>query len=386
MRAAVHTDFSDSVAMLKKTPLHDTHVALGAKMVNFAGFTMPIQYAGIRAEHMAVRQAAGLFDVSHMGEIFVMGPQASTFVQHLVTNDVTRLSNFQAMYTVMCNEEGGVVDDLLVYRFREDAYMLVVNAANIAEDLAWMESQNTVGAALHNTSDYIALFALQGPRSLEIMAKVTDIAVSDLPFYHFVRPAPGTFFGCEKSVISRTGYTGEVGLEIYMEREAAEQVWDAIMDAGAPLGLVPCGLGARDTLRLEAGYCLYGHELDISTNPFEAKLGWVTKLNKGPFVGHEALRSIKNNKPSRTLIGLILDQRGIPRQDYPVTDLQGRSIGSVTSGTMSPVLSQGIAMAYVPNRTEYTSLGTTLGITIRGKMQTATVVKPPFFKLGPSGN
>ncbi len=240
--------------MLKKTQLYDRHLSLGAHMSAFAGFDMPVRYQGIRAEHMAVREAAGLFDVSHMGQIFVMGDEAGALVQHLVTNDVSKLKDGQALYTLMCNHDGGILDDLLVYRLRDYAYMLVVNAANTKEDLAWMQANNEREAMLHDTSEHIALLALQGPRSLDIMARLTDIPVHDIPPYHFVRPAPGAFFGCEKAIVARTGYTGEIGLEIYVEREAAGRLWDAIMQVRTPLGLLPAGLGARDTLRLEAGY------------------------------------------------------------------------------------------------------------------------------------
>ncbi len=367
--------------MLKRTELHDRHVVLGARMTGFAGFDMPVQYSGIKAEHSAVRNAAGLFDVSHMGEVFVMGPQAGAFVQHLTTNDATKLQNGRALYTVMCNEEGGIIDDLLVYRLREDAYMLVVNAANIETDYAWMEANNPMGAALHNTSEYIALLALQGPRSLDIMQELTDIPVCEIPYYHFVRPAPGTFFGCDKAIVSRTGYTGEIGLELYVERERAALVWDAVMEAGAPKGLLPAGLGARDTLRLEAGFCLYGHELDTDTNPYEARLGWVIKLAKGPFIGREALQAEKASGPARILIGLVMEQRGIPRQGYRVMDQQGCVIGTVTSGSQSPVLGKGIALAYVTNHTDFTTPGNTLSIAVRGRTLAARVVKPPFHKL-----
>ncbi len=365
---------------LKQLELHDRHVALGARMTGFAGYVMPVQYAGIRAEHMAVRQAAGLFDVSHMGEVFVTGAQAGAFVQHLVTNDITKLVDGCALYTVMCNHEGGIVDDLLVYRFREDAYMLVINAANIDSDYAWMEANNPMGATLHNTSDYIVLLALQGPHSLDIMQKVTNIPVQDIPYYRFVRPAPGTFFGCERAVISRTGYTGEVGLELYVERQGAARVWDALMDAGVPEGLQPAGLGARDTLRLEAGFCLYGNELNRNINPYEARLGWVTKLAKGPFIGREALQGVKANQPARMLVSFVMEERGIPRKGYRVLGARGRPIGTVTSGSQSPVLGKGIGLAYVPGDKAYTAPGAALFIEVRGKALGARVTRPPLHK------
>ena len=366
--------------MLKQIPLHDRHVALGAKMGGFGGYNMPIQYQGIRAEHMATRQAAALFDVSHMGEVFVMGPAAGDFVQNLVTNDITKLSDGRALYTAMCNEHGGILDDLLVYRYHAEAYMLVVNAANTAADFAWMQAHNPMGAALHDTSEHIALLAVQGPKALEITQLITNEDVNSIPFYHFVRCAPGTFFDCERAVISRTGYTGEPGVEIYVEQQGAARVWDALMEAGEPLGLVPAGLGARDTLRLEAGFCLYGHELTESTNPLEARLGWVTKLDKGPFIGREALQEVKRNRPERMLVGLELQARGIPRQGYPVLDQGGSGIGQVTSGSHSPMIGRGIALAYVTNNKEYTAPGSELSVEIRGKPVPARVVRPPFHK------
>ena len=349
-------------------------------MTDFAGYSMPTQYSSIRAEHLAVRRAAGLFDVSHMGEIFVMGPQAGAFVQHLITNDLSRLKDGRALYTVMCNHEGGVMDDLLVYRLRSDAYMLVVNAANTESDYAWMQANNPMDAALYNTSEHIALLALQGPRSLDIMQKLTDIPLRDIPYYHFVRPVPGSFFGCEKAIVSHTGYTGEIGLELYVEQEAADRIWDAIMEAGEPDGLRPAGLGARDTLRLEAGFCLYGHELDTATNPYEARLGWITKLDKGPFIGREALKAIKADRPTRMLVGLIAQERGIPRQGYRVMDARGRDIGAVTSGSQSPLLGKGIALAYITNHKEYTAPGTMLNVAVRNKALAVQVVQLPFHK------
>ena len=347
-------------------------------MVPFAGFNMPIQYTGIVDEHMAVRQRAGLFDVSHMGEIFVRGPNSFAFVQNLITNDARKLDDGKVLYTVMCNHEGGIIDDLLVYRLNEQAYMLVVNAANIEQDYAWMKANNPMGADLYDVSDMIALLALQGPDSLKIAARVMSLPVQELPYYQFLRPAPGSFRGYDKVVISRTGYTGEKGLEIYVESENAGELWDTLMDAGASFGLKPAGLGARDTLRLEAGYCLYGNELSESVNPFEARLGWVTKLDKGDFVGRQALTAIKADGISRVLIGLKMESRGIPRTGYEVTDLEGSSIGHVTSGSQSPVLRQGIALAYVPRRTDFTSTGAQLQVKIRSRLIPATVVRPPF--------
>lgn len=365
---------------IKKTPLHETHIALGARMVPFAGFAMPIQYTGIIDEHMAVRRTAGLFDVSHMGEVIVRGPNAFDFVQHLVTNDISTLYDGRVMYTVMCLPDGGIVDDLLVYRINEQEYMLVINAANVEKDIEWMQANNEVGAQLDNISDDTALLAIQGPSAFEIVQKLTDFPLDSLKYYHFAPQPTGTFLSCERAILSHTGYTGEPGLEIYCEASNVKAVWDALMEAGEPLGLKPAGLGARDTLRLEAGYCLYGNELTESTTPLEAGLGWVTKLEKGDFIGREALQKQKTNGLERKLIGFVLEDRGIPRSDYPITDASGQEIGEVTSGTQSPVLGQGIGLGYVPNRPEYTEPGAHIGISVRGRVLKARVEKPPFHK------
>ena len=365
--------------MLKTTSLHDRHMGLKARMVPFAGYSMPLQYTGIVDEHMAVRERAGLFDVSHMGEIFVRGPQSAAFVQHLVTNDADRLEDGQAMYTVMCNHSGGILDDLLVYRLNEQAFMLVVNAANTADDFAWMSANNPMGADLHDVSDYIALLALQGPSALDIASAIMPYPIAELPSYRFLRPDPGSFMGFQKVIISRTGYTGESGLEIYVEAENAGVLWDALMEAGTSMGLQPAGLGARDTLRLEAGYCLYGNELSEQVNPYEARLGWVTKLSKDDFIGKPALGAVKTQGVLRTLVGLRVNGRGIPRAGYEVVDTDGRTIGEVTSGTQSPMLKCGIALAFVHNQPAYTSVGSQLQIRIRSRLQPATVVRCPFY-------
>lgn len=365
---------------IKKTPLYDTHVALGARMVPFAGFAMPIQYTGIIDEHMAVRQAAGLFDVSHMGEVIVRGPNALAFIQHLVTNDAASMYDGRAMYTVMCLPNGGVVDDLLVYRINEQEYMLVINASNIEKDFEWMKANNEVGAELENVSDDMALLAIQGPFAFEIVQKLTDFPLSSLKPYHFAPQPRGTFLSCEHAILSYTGYTGEPGLEIYCEAPRAKEVWDALMDAGQSYGLKPAGLGARDTLRLEAGFCLYGNELTESTTPLEAGLGWVTKLNKEDFVGREALQEQKANGLERKLVGFVLEDRGVPRSGYPIVDASGQDIGLVTSGSQSPVLGQGIGLGYVQNRPEFTEPGAEIGISVRGRALKARVQKPPFHK------
>ncbi len=366
--------------VVKQTPLYSTHLALGARMMAFAGFDMPVQYSGIVDEHMAVRRAAGLFDVSHMGEIFVRGSQAFDFVQNLATNDVGRLYDGRALYTVMCNENGGIVDDLLVYRLSEREFMLVINASNIEKDFSWMQAHNPMGAELVNASDSIALLAVQGPRSIEIVQALTDQSLSDLQYYHFLRMPPGSFFGCAFAILSRTGYTGEPGIEIYCDPDKASGIWKALMEEGSSLGLKPVGLGARDTLRLEAGFCLYGNDLTEETNPLEAGLGWVTKLDKGEFVGSDALRSIRGSGTNRKLIGFVLNDRGIPRHGYPIVSDNGTEIGVVTSGAPSPILGKGIGLGYVTNEDAYTQPGRSVGISVRGKPLPATVEKPPFHK------
>ena len=349
-------------------------------MVDFAGYNMPLQYSSILDEHKAVRNSAGLFDVSHMGEIFAMGAKADDFVQHLVTNDASRLSIGKAMYTLMCNEAGGVIDDLLVYKVTHGAYMLVVNASNTEKDFDWMQANNPMGADLHDVSDQMGLLALQGPDSLKIGAKLLGEPVHQLSNFHFLRPAAGEFMGFNKVIVSRTGYTGEIGLEFYVESENTRALWDAIMAAGSDYNLPPVGLGARDTLRLEAGFCLYGNELTEDINPYEAGLGWVTKLQKGAFVGRTALQGIKASGPERRLVGLVMDGRGIPRSGYTVVSEDGEPIGHVTSGSQSPTQNRGIALAYVPNDPAFTTPGNKVGICVRSRTLDAFVRKLPFHR------
>jgi len=361
--------------VLKQTPLHDRHEALGAKMTDFGGFDMPVQYDSIIEEHHAVRERAGLFDISHMGEVFARGPQAFDFVQHLVTNDAGTLYDGRAMYTAMCNEEGGILDDLVVYRRSEDEYLLVVNAANVEKDFAWMQSCNEAGAELENASDDVALLALQGPHAFEIAAQITDAPVGDLPFYHFLEMPAGAFFDSERTLISYTGYTGEKGVEIYCDADSAPDVWDALLEGGAAHGLQPAGLGARDTLRLEAGLCLYGNDITEETNPYEANLGWLVKLDAGDFVGRDALRNM--TAPARKLIAFVVEEeRGIPRQGHALLDENGSEIGTVTSGSQSPVLERGVGMGYVPNEERLTEPGSTVQVSGRRTLR-ATVRKPP---------
>ncbi|MEM6335402.1 MAG: glycine cleavage system aminomethyltransferase GcvT [Bacteroidota bacterium] len=365
---------------VQTTPLHAHHVALGARMMPFAGFDMPVQYSGIVDEHMAVRNAAGVFDVSHMGEVYVEGPHAFDFVQQLVTNDASTLTDGRAMYAAMCTESGGIVDDLLVYRFSEERYMLVINASNIEGDLAWMHAHNPMGANLTDRSSETALIAVQGPKAMEIVGRLTDMAVEEIPYYHFAVPAPGTFLECQDAILSHTGYTGEPGLEIYCEAGRAAHVWERLLEAGADLGLKPAGLGARDTLRLEAGYCLYGNDITLETTPLEAGLGWITKLKAGPFVGSDALAQQKADGIPRRLVAFVMQERGIPRQGYPLFDAEGQEIGVVTSGSQSPILGAGIGLGYVPRDARYTKPGSELFVGVRSRRLKALVGKTPLHK------
>lgn len=363
---------------LRRTPLHDQHVALDARLVPFAGFEMPIQYSGIIDEHMAVRTAAGLFDVSHMGEVLVRGPHAGDFVQRLVTNDVEKLYDGRALYTVMCRPDGGIIDDLLVYRLDAETYLLVVNAANVEKDFAWMVQNNPMKAVLENISDEVALIALQGPAAEQILASVTDAPLHDLKYYHFLPLEPRSFFGSERALLSRTGYTGEPGFEIYCDPAVAPAVWEALLEAGTPAGLKPAGLGARDTLRIEAGYSLYGNDITEETNPLEAGLGWVTKLEKESFIGREALLAVRERGPARRLVGFVGEERGIPRAGYELLSDDGGVIGTVTSGTQSPVLGRGVGLGYVANDPAYTTPESRIGFSVRGRSQPAVVKRPPF--------
>ncbi len=366
--------------LLKRTPLHSVHVELGARMMPFAGYVMPVQYTGIVAEHLAVRLKVGLFDVSHMGEFIVEGPHAAEFLQYLLTNDVSRLVDGKAMYTLMCNDNGGIVDDLLVYRLHASKYMLVVNAANIQKDLAWMQSKNSHNAVIRDVSDQTALLAVQGPGAFDLVQRLTDIPISDLGYYRFTEADAQAFLGLDGVLLSRTGYTGEPGLEIYCRSEDVVTLWHELMEDMETTGLLPAGLGARDTLRLEAGFCLYGNDITDDTNPLEAGLGWVTKFDKGDFVGRASLLAVKEQSPARTLIGFILEERGIPRQGYPILNAEGEAIGTVTSGSQSPMLDKGIGLGYVVNDPAYTTPGRQITISIRSKNHTALIAKPPFHK------
>ena len=365
---------------LAHTPLHDVHEALGARMTAFGGFDLPVQYSSIIEEHMAVRENAGLFDVSHMGELLVKGPNALDLIQRLVTNDASNLYDGRAMYTVMCTPEGGIIDDLIVYRRAEDEYMLVLNAANVERDINWIRDHNSVGATLQDVSDDTVLIALQGPKSLEIAQPFVDADLDDIKFYHFREAHDGSFLDCEEAVISRTGYTGEVGLELYVPADDAEHVWRTLLDAGADDGLKPAGLGARDTLRLEAGLCLHGNDITEETNPYEAGLGWLVKLDKGDFIGRDTLAKIKDDGPQRALIGFVAQERGIPRHDNALLSNDGEEIGTVTSGSQSPVLDTGIGLGYVPNDAAYTEPGQTLQVSSGRRSFAVKVAEPPFHK------
>ncbi|MFB6099143.1 MAG: glycine cleavage system aminomethyltransferase GcvT [Salinibacter sp.] len=300
---------------LQTTPLQDVHEDLGARMMAFGGFEMPVQYTSIMDEHMAVRNDAGLFDVSHMGEVLIRGGQALDFVQRIVTNDASKLYDGRAMYTVMCRPDGGIIDDGIVYRRGENHYLMVLNAANTERDLRWMHDHNPMGASLQNISADTALLALQGPKALDIAQPFIEGDLDDLNFYHFWEAGDGEFLGCDEAIISRTGYTGEPGLELYVPADQAEHVWTILLDAGEEQGLKPAGLGARDTLRLEAGLCLHGNDITEETNPYEAGLGWLVKLDKGDFIGRDTLREIHEQGPERQLVGFVATERGIPRHD-----------------------------------------------------------------------
>lgn len=358
---------------MQKTALNEIHKQAGAKMVEFAGFEMPIEYSGIKDEHMTVREAVGVFDVSHMGEIWVKGPQAKELVQRLTSNDVSKLEIGQAQYSCFPNGKGGIVDDLLVYYYEPEKYLLVVNASNIQKDYNWIVANNTHGAILENASDQISQLAIQGPKATATLQKLTDINLSEIKYYTFVT---GSIGGVDDVIISATGYTGSGGFELYFRNEVAEHLWKVIFEAGAEFGIKPIGLAARDTLRLEMGFCLYGNDIDDTTSPIEAGLGWITKFNGHYFVDKDYLLMQKQEGVDHKLRGFEMIDRGIPRHDYDLTDQDGNIIGRVTSGTMSPVLNKGIGMGYV--QCAYAAFGTEVYINVRGKRLKAKIVKMPF--------
>lgn len=359
---------------MKSTALTSLHISLGAKMVPFAGYNMPVSYTGLNEEHLCVRQGVGVFDVSHMGEFILKGPHALDLIQRVTSNDAAVLSDGKAQYSCFPNETGGIVDDLIVYRLDAETYMLVVNAGNIDKDWNWLQKHNQNGVDMKNISDQTSLLAVQGPKALDTLQKLTSVKLSEIPYYSFAR---GTFNGVENVIISNTGYTGAGGFELYFENAQAENMWKGIFEAGKEFGIKPIGLGARDTLRLEMGFCLYGNDIDDSTSPIEAGLGWITKFTKD-FVNRHAIEAQKKNGVSRKLVGFEMIERGIPRHDYPVTTADGRVIGKVTSGTQSPSLNKAIGLAYV--QSEYAKADTELFISIRDKGIKAKVCKIPFLK------
>lgn len=361
-------------AELKSTTLSNKHIELGAKMVPFAGYNMPLQYEGLTVEHLAVRSGVGVFDVSHMGEFIIRGEGAFELVQKVTSNDVSVLVDGKIQYSCLPNETGGIVDDLLVYRIDEKTYMLVVNASNIDKDWSHISKYNTEGVEMINISDKTTLLAVQGPKSAEALQSLTGINLSEMTYYTFEK---GVFAGVENVLVSATGYTGAGGFEIYFDNEHADKIWNAVFEAGAAHNIRPVGLAARDTLRLEMGFCLYGNDIDDTTSPIEAGLGWVTKFTND-FVNSEALKKQKEEGVSKKLVGFEMIDRGIPRQGYIIVDAEGNEIGTVTSGTMAPSLKKGIGLGYV--KTEFSKKETEIYVVIRDKKIKAQVVRPPFYK------
>ncbi|HLT33727.1 MAG TPA: glycine cleavage system aminomethyltransferase GcvT [Aquaticitalea sp.] len=360
---------------MKNTALTATHEALGAKMVPFAGFNMPVQYEGVSIEHDTVRNAVGVFDVSHMGEFLIEGPNALALIQKVCSNDASKLTVGKAQYSCLPNENVGIVDDLIIYKIKEETYLLVVNASNIEKDWNWISSRNDVGAEMRNLSDDYSLLAIQGPKAVEAMQSLSSHDLSAIDFYNFI---VGDFAGVAHVIISATGYTGSGGFEVYCKNSEVKQVWDKVFEAGKDFGIKPIGLAARDTLRLEMGYCLYGNDIDDTTSPIEAGLGWVTKFTK-KFTNSEALKAEKERGPARRLVAFELNERGIPRHGYDIVDGNGKTIGVVTSGTMSPSLNKGIGLGYVP--AILSEIGSKINIQIRKNAVPATVVKSPFYKV-----
>ena len=359
---------------MKQTALYEIHKALGAKMVPFAGYEMPVQYEGVNAEHITVRNSVGVFDVSHMGEFLIEGPNALNLVQSVCSNDAAHLAIGQAQYSCLPNSNGGIVDDLIVYRLKELAFLLVVNASNIEKDWNWIQSKNSENVKMKNLSDDYSLLAIQGPAAVEAMQPLSSFDLSAIKFYHFKE---GDFAGIDGVIISATGYTGSGGFEIYCKNKDVKHIWNSIFEAGNSFGIKPIGLAARDTLRLEMGYCLYGNDIDDNTSPIEAGLGWITKFSK-TFTNSDNLQIESKEGVKQKLIGFELLERGIPRKGYEIVGADGLTIGEVTSGTMSPSLGKGIGMGYV--KTNYTAVGTPIGIKIRKNIVTAAVVKTPFYK------
>ena len=359
---------------MKDIALKKIHEELGAKMVPFAGYNMPVQYEGVNVEHETVRKGVGVFDVSHMGEFLVEGDKALELIQKVTSNDASKLAVGDAQYSCMPNARGGIVDDLIVYRVKEMTYLLVVNASNIEKDWKWISEHNSMGAELRDISDHYSLLAIQGPKAVEAMQSLTSVDLSEIPFYKF---KVADFAGIDHVIISATGYTGSGGFEIYCKNDEVEQIWNRVFKAGADFGIKPIGLAARDTLRLEMGYCLYGNDIDETTSPIEAGLGWITKFTKD-FINSDSLLKQKEEGVTRRLRAFELKERGIPRQGYEIVDENGASLGKVTSGTMSPSLKKGIGMGYV--NSTHTKFGTEIFIRIRNKDIPAEVIKLPFYK------
>jgi aminomethyltransferase len=368
---------------MKDTPLKEKHIEAGARMVEFAGFNMPISYTGIKEEHQQVRKEVGVFDVSHMGEFIVRGREALKLVQHVTTNDASKLQIGEAQYSCLPNDKGGIVDDCLVYRLPEDycsegeqAFMLVVNASNIEKDWQWINLHNHFDTSLINISDKTALLAVQGPKTVEALQSLTEVDLSAIKFYTFKK---GTFAGIDNVLISATGYTGSGGFELYVDAEKGPELWDAIFAAGAAQNIQPVGLGARDTLRLEMGYCLYGNDIDDTTSPIEAGLGWITKTKKGDFISRDIFARQREEGVDRKLVGFTMaGERRVPRQGYLITDVEGQEIGKVTSGTSAPSLGYPVGMGYV--KAEQAKDGTPIRIITRNKNLQATVTRPPFWR------
>lgn len=356
---------------IKHIPLSDLHAKLGGKMVPFAGYNMPVRYSSDIEEHMAVRKGVGVFDVSHMGEFTIKGPQALDLIQRVTSNDASKLVDGQAQYSCLPNENGGIVDDLIIYKIKDNDYLIVVNASNIEKDWNWITKFNTKGAEMKNISDDICLFAVQGPKAIEVLQKLTTTNLNEIKYYHFFI---GELAGVSNVIISNTGYTGAGGFEVYVNKKDAEKVWHSIFEAGKPFDIKPIGLGARDTLRLEMGFCLYGNDIDDTTSPLEAGLGWITKFTKY-FTNSDALKKQKEEGVKRKLVGFKMIDKGIPRHDYQVKDVQGNVIGKVTSGTMSPMLGIGIGLGYVT--TPFANPGNEIFIDVRGKNLKASVSKLP---------
>lgn len=359
---------------MKNTAITQKHIDLGAKMVPFAGFSMPVSYSGLNDEHLAVRNSVGIFDVSHMGEFMLKGEKALDLIQLITSNDASKLTDKKVQYTCMPNDKGGIIDDLLVYQWDKTEYYLVVNASNIEKDLTWIKKHNTFGVEITDMSDGLSLFAVQGPNAIKTLQKLTEIDLSKMEYYSF---DAGKVADCADVIISNTGYTGAGGFEIYVWNKEAAKMWDAIMEAGKEFGIKPIGLGARDTLRLEMGFCLYGNDIDDTTSPLEAGLGWITKFTK-EFTNSKSLKEQKEKGVSKKLVGFEMLERGIPRHDYEIADAGGNIIGKVTSGTQSPSLNKGIGMGYV--QTAFSQPGSEIFIKIRDKALKANVVKVPFLK------